>query len=124
MDAISIIAEDKIKRAIKEGEFKHLPGKGKPLEFEDLSALPEDLRIGYKLLKNAGIITDEKQLNKEILNLRDLISACDNEEDKAVYERKLNEKTVRLQKLIDEKQLEHTATYRKYEHKINQKLYK
>ena len=43
-----------------------LPGKGKPLELEDLSWVPEDLRIGYHVLKNAHVLPPEVELLKDI----------------------------------------------------------
>ena len=122
MDIISLIAEDKIKRAMKEGEFKNLPGKGKPLELEDLSSIPEDLRLGYKMLKNSGMLTDEKQLNKEIMNLQDLLKACEDATERSQLRKKLNEKKIRLKAFIEEKQLEQKPIYNKYQDKINNKL--
>ena len=56
MDAISIIAEQRIREACERGAFDSLPGAGKPLELEDDSHIPEDLRMAYKLLKNAGYV--------------------------------------------------------------------
>lgn len=44
MDFSSIVSEDKIKQAIKDGEFEGLPGMGKPLKktmppmFQSISA--------------------------------------------------------------------------------------
>ena len=49
--AIQIIAENRIREAQQNGEFDNLPGMGKPLEFEDDSNIPEDLRMAYKILK-------------------------------------------------------------------------
>ena len=37
MDAISIIAEQRIREACERGAFDSLPGAGKPLELEDNS---------------------------------------------------------------------------------------
>lgn len=59
MDAISIIAEQRIREACERGAFDSLPGAGKPLELEDNSHIPEDLRMAYKLLKNAGYVPEE-----------------------------------------------------------------
>lgn len=56
MEFISKLAEVKIQEAIRKEELENLPGKGKPLNLEDLSRVPEDLRVGYILLKNAGVI--------------------------------------------------------------------
>ena len=58
MDAISIIAEQRIREACERGAFDSLPGAGKPLELEDDSHIPEDLRMAYKLLKNAGYVPE------------------------------------------------------------------
>jgi len=42
--------------SVGRGDFKNLPGAGRPLELEDDSSIPEDLRMVYKLLKNGGYI--------------------------------------------------------------------
>jgi hypothetical protein len=62
MDAISFIAERKIEQALADGEFDNLPGMGKPLDLEDLSLLPPELRMAYTVLKNGGYI--EKPLER------------------------------------------------------------
>lgn len=51
MDFSHIVSEDKIKRAIKDGEFENLPGMGKPLPKDDAAHLPESLRMSYRMLK-------------------------------------------------------------------------
>jgi hypothetical protein len=53
------IAEERIREAQQAGAFDNLPGKGKPLELEDLSWVPEELRIGYLVLKNAHVLPPE-----------------------------------------------------------------
>ncbi|HXV49429.1 MAG TPA: DnaJ family domain-containing protein, partial [Candidatus Binatia bacterium] len=53
------LAEQRILEAQRKGDFDNLPGKGKPLEIEDLSALPEDLRMAYHVLKNAHVLPPE-----------------------------------------------------------------
>ncbi|WP_429756425.1 DnaJ family domain-containing protein [Bacillus sp. S10(2024)] len=39
MDIFSILAEERIRQAMKDGEFEDLPGKGKSLALEDLSRI-------------------------------------------------------------------------------------
>ena len=63
------LAEQRILEAQRKGEFDDLPGKGKPLELEDLSWVPDDLRIGYKVLKNARVLLPEVELLKDIHTL-------------------------------------------------------
>ena len=54
MDFMKRIAEDRIRAAQDEGVFDNLPGKGKPLQLDDDSGIPEDMRLAFKILKNAG----------------------------------------------------------------------
>jgi hypothetical protein len=58
MKALALLAESKIQAAIAQGEFDDLPGSGKPLQLEDLSRIPADLRMGFKLLRNAGCLPE------------------------------------------------------------------
>lgn len=82
MDFFMILSEDKVKQAIKDGEFKQLPGMGKPLELEDLSHIPPELRISYKILKNANMMDEDIELKKAIHTLEQLIAQCPDEMEK------------------------------------------
>lgn len=56
---LDFIAERKIAEAIANGDFDDLPGSGKPLELDDDSLVPEELRLAYRILKNAGFVPPE-----------------------------------------------------------------
>ncbi|WP_068542590.1 DnaJ family domain-containing protein [Thermodesulfatator autotrophicus] len=84
------LAEQRIQKAIQKGEFENLPGKGKPLELEDLSHVPEELRLAYKVLKNAGFLPPEAELLKEIRTVEDLLEHMEDEEHKLKQIKKLN----------------------------------
>ena len=71
---IDAICERHIQAAQETGEFDNLPGAGKPLQLDDDSAVPEALRTGYRLLKNAGYLPPELALRKEALTLHDLLA--------------------------------------------------
>lgn len=43
-----------------------MPGEGRPLQLDDGSAIPEELRVAYRILKNAGFLPPELQLRKEL----------------------------------------------------------
>jgi hypothetical protein len=77
------IAERRIREAIDEGALDGLSGAGKPLKLEDDSHVPEDLRIPYKILKNAGYVPKEIVLRKEIAQAEDLLA--DMEDEKTRY---------------------------------------
>lgn len=67
------IAEARIQEAIERGELRDLPGEGKPLQLEDDSTIPEELRVAYRLLKNAGFLPPELQLRKELREAEQLL---------------------------------------------------
>ena len=74
MDAWRKIAEERIRQAAENGDLNDLPGQGKPLELEDTSRLPEDLRLAYKILKNAGYTPAELEAKKEIARIEDMLA--------------------------------------------------
>lgn len=118
----SRIAEEKIAEAVARGDLDNLPGAGKPLVIEDLSMVPEDLRMSYKLLKNAGVLPEELQLQKECVQLRDLLHACRSEGEKSEVSRKLTEKSLRLRMLLEQRGLDSSAVFREYEQAVRAKL--
>ena len=63
---IRAVAERKIQEAIEEGVFDNLPGKGKPLQLDDDPFTPPHLRLANRILKNAGVLPDWMQLEKDI----------------------------------------------------------
>ena len=65
------------------GEFDDLPGRGKPLPLEDLSRVPAELRMGFKLLRNAGCLPPELEARKEIVRLGSLVAASGDPEERA-----------------------------------------
>jgi hypothetical protein len=65
-DVMSKIAERKIQEAIEEGKFDDLPGKGKPIIFDDDPMTPPHLRMANKILRNAGVLPEWIQVQKEI----------------------------------------------------------
>jgi hypothetical protein len=84
------IAEERIQQAQEEGVFDDLPGKGKPLNLEDDSSVPEDLRLTYKVLKNSNCLPIEMEVRKEIFNVRQLLIAAVDEETRRELRRELN----------------------------------
>lgn len=73
MYLIDRIAETRIQEAIDQGELHDLPGEGKPLHLEDDSAIPEELRAAYRLLKNAGFLPPELQLLRDVREAEHLL---------------------------------------------------
>jgi len=114
------IAEKKIREAIERGEFANLPGAGKPLRLEDDSMIPEDLRVAYKILKNAGCIPPELELRREIITLRDLLQSIEDEDGKRERIRELNYKLLKLN--IIAKRTVNLDDFPEYKDRIHKKL--
>lgn len=120
MDILAKIAEQRIREAMERGEFDNLPLHGKPLKLDDLTGVPEHLRMGYKILKNAGVLPEAMQLKKEIVSLKTLLDACYDEAEKQTLQQKTNEKVLRYNMMM-EKQL-HKPTSQQYRARILKKL--
>lgn len=84
------IVEERIRRAQLRGEFENLEGSGKPLGLGDGSHLPEELRLAYKILKNADCLPPEVELKKEIERTEDLLIGIQDTAEKYRTLKKLN----------------------------------
>ena len=67
------IVEERIQKALREGAFENLPGAGEPLNLTEDQHIPEELRLAYKILKNADCLPPEIELKKEIRKTEDLL---------------------------------------------------
>jgi len=56
---LDFLAEKAIQDAIARGELDALPGAGRPLNLDDDALIPEELRLAYRILKNAGCVPAE-----------------------------------------------------------------
>ena|SRR5688572_2225852 len=84
------IVEERIRAAQSEGAFDNLPGQGRPLNLDDDSGVPEDLRLAFKVLKNSHCLPMEMELRKEFFNLRKLLNAAIDEPTRRELRRELN----------------------------------
>ena len=95
------LIESRIKKAQQEGAFENLPGTGQPLPLEDDRHIPEDLRMAYKVLKNADCLPPEVQLRKEIRTTEDLLAGMTDTVQKYRTLKKLNFLILKLNALKD-----------------------
>lgn len=82
MDVIDQIVERRISEAIARGEFVGLPGEGRPLELEDDRLVPEELRVAYRIMKNAGYVPDELRLFAELRSAEQLLMQARHDEER------------------------------------------
>jgi hypothetical protein len=90
LEAIRLIAERKISEAIQQGQLNIESWRNRPLPMTSDSMIPEELRMAYKVLKNGGYLPPEIETKKEIQQLEDLLSTCDDEHIRVKQIKKLN----------------------------------
>ena len=93
--------EEQIRQAILRGEFDNLEGAGKPLNLDDYFATPEDVRVGYSVLKSNNFVPEEVDRLKEISLLKDELKTCADESEKKRLTKILNEKTLALALILE-----------------------
>ena len=117
---IERLAEQRIQEAQRKGEFENLAGKGKLLEIDDYSSLPEDLRMVYHLLKNANVLPPEAELLKDIHILEDLLKHVEDEGEKKSLAKSLQWKMIRLDML--KRRSMSVSSVRQYSRKLIMRL--
>lgn len=93
------IIEQRIRKAQQDGAFNHLEGAGKPLVFEDDRHIPEELRLAYKILKNADCVPPEIELKKEILKTEEMLAGMQDTRARYNTLKKLNFLIMKLNSL-------------------------
>jgi hypothetical protein len=95
------IVEERILKAQKKGEFENLIGSGKPLRINENWYIPEELRLAYKILKNADCVPPEIELKKEIKQTEDLLAGMKETSEKYRTLKKLNFLIMKLNTIRD-----------------------
>ncbi|MBM4258142.1 MAG: DUF1992 domain-containing protein [Deltaproteobacteria bacterium] len=90
------IVGERIREAQKDGAFDNLPGKGKPLQLEDHSMIPEDLRMSYHILRNAHVLPPEAEIQKEIHTLQELLKYIEEDGERKALVKEIEWKFIRL----------------------------
>jgi hypothetical protein len=93
--------EEQIRKAIEAGEFDNLEGAGKPLDLNTYFNTPEDVRMGYSVLKSAKVVPEEVDRLKEIGEIKEKIKTLVDEDEKRKLTKVLNEKTLALTLLME-----------------------
>lgn len=71
------------------GEFDNLPGKGKPIDLDSYFKTPENVRMAYHILKDAGYVPPEMEMKKEIEGLKQKRDATRNPDERAELDREI-----------------------------------
>ncbi|WP_338658905.1 DnaJ family domain-containing protein [Yersinia intermedia] len=126
MELIDQWAERYIIDAQQKGELDNLPGSGKPLELDDDSLVPPDLRAGYRLLRNAGYLPVELQDRQEALTIVELLSQLEVEAQYTLLDnyQNLRKRLALLELRLRQAGLSTDFLHQEYQHKVVDKLSK
>ena len=102
------IVEKKIKEAIENKEFENLEGLGEPLDNSEYFSVPEEDRIAFHVMKNAGVIPEELSIRKKISNLIKEIKDCSDQSEKESLKRELNLLYTEYELVMEQRKLKKT----------------
>jgi len=95
------IVEALIREAQERGDFDNLPGKGKPIDLRAYFDTPEDVRLVYSVLQNAGMVPVEIELLQEIAVLRERLAAAPEGKEKQGIWKSLCEKQLQFSVMME-----------------------
>jgi len=95
------LVESIIKEAQERGEFENLPGKGKPIDLTAYFDTPEDVRMAYSVLRNAGMASREVELLKEIADLKEILPALLDEKKKKEISKEIEKKQIEFSLMME-----------------------
>ena len=95
-----------LQEAIERGDFDHLAGAGKPIDLTDYFETPADLRVAYSVLKNAGMISGEAEILKEIADLKQMRAAALDEKRQRELDTEIQRKQIELNLALERQKRE------------------
>lgn len=93
-----------LRESERSGELQAAPSYGKPLDLGDgYDETPAELRMGMKILKDAGVVPPEVEAMREAAELEARLTACGDEAERRALQQQLADKrqaiALRLEKL-------------------------
>jgi Domain of unknown function (DUF1992) len=81
-----------LRQSEQTGELQAAPSYGKPLGFGDgYDETPAELRMGMKILKDAGVVPPEVVAMREAAALEESMNACTDDAERRVLQQRLSE---------------------------------
>lgn len=82
-----------LRQAEAMGELQSAPSYGKPLDLGNgYDETPAELRMGMKILKDAGVLPPEVEAMREAAELEARLNACSDDAERLVLQKQLAEK--------------------------------
>lgn len=99
--SLSKFIEEKISQAIADGEFDNLKGKGEPIDLNAYFNTPAEYRMGHSVLKANNFVPEEVEILREVGLLKEKIKTSNDEAEKKVLNKTLNEKSLALSIMLE-----------------------
>jgi len=93
--------EQQIRKAMAEGEFDNLHGKGRPLNLEAYFSAPEHLRMAYSVLRSGGFVPAEVQMFRDLDDLKTRLDSSTDAAERERLRKQLREKKLNLTVLLE-----------------------
>lgn len=93
--------EKQIQKAIAEGKFDNLEGAGKPIDLDEYFAAPEDVRVGYSVLKAQKFVPEKVERLREIGELKERLNSAIDTQERAKLTKILSEKNLALSIILE-----------------------
>ncbi|MFO1318399.1 MAG: DnaJ family domain-containing protein [Burkholderiales bacterium] len=96
MSLLDSLVEQRILEAEQRGDFADLPGAGKPLALDEDPLVPDEIRVAYRVLKNAGFVPPEVEEFRTLRELEACVASSEDDENRSRALRKLQALALRL----------------------------
>ena len=120
MPGIDQLVEQRIRASQEQGDFDNLPGQGKPLQLDDDSAVPAELRTGYRLLKNAGFLPPELEMLQHVRDAEALLQHLEDGNERVKQLQKIS--ALKMQLARHGHRLSHLVDEARYREKLLEKI--
>jgi hypothetical protein len=99
--SVEKLIDKMIQEAISRGEFDNLEGKGKPLDLDPYFSTPEDVRMGYSVLKSNKFVPEEVDRLREIGELKESLRTCTDETERSRIMKILHDRELALSIMLE-----------------------
>ena len=97
MAGVDEVIRQWVQKVERTGEIRNVPGFGQPFNFNDgFLETPAELRMAYKILKDAGYVPAEVEMVQRLATLREQLDATRGEAE----QRELRTKIAELQQKV------------------------
>jgi hypothetical protein len=92
MAGVDEVIRQWVQKVEQTGELRKVPGFGKPFEFNDgFLETPSELRMAYKILKDAGYVPAEIEMVQRLAEMREQLNATRGEAEQRALKTKIAE---------------------------------